>query len=102
MNPEIDVELLLRHIAKSDLLGREKLFLMELVQQSRWIPCSERLPEKDGRYLCVWLDNSVATFWFSNKHFRFSAEDTCEIDNLVTHWMPLPEPPEMEEEYETD
>lgn len=55
-----------------------------------WIPCSERMPEKDGRYLCVWLNNSVATFWLSNKHFRLCGE----IDHLVTHWMPLPEPPE--------
>lgn len=76
------------------------------VPEMDWIPCSERLPEKDGRYLCVWIDNDVAMFLFSNKHFRLSRHfsfdtgeiDTDEIDSIITHWMPLPEPPEDKED----
>ena len=103
MNPEIDVELLLKHIAKSDLLGREKMFLMELVQQSRWIPCSERLPEIGARALICAVDGCRTTARYcADGEWHLTTGGFLHDSNVVTHWMPLPEPPEMEEEYETD
>ena len=64
-----------------------------------WIPCSERLPEKDGDYLTTLTDkdgnyvdvtewqNIIGGRWIA----PFDECDYCEIGNVVA-WMPLPEP----------
>lgn len=68
------------------------------VRQVAWIPTSERMPDdSDGtcRYLCVWQGKTVDTGFFLNGHFRLYGEIK---DHLVTHWMPLPEPPKEEKE----
>lgn len=61
----------------------------------RWIPCSKKLP-LDGEDVLVWdaIEGDVFTgallggvFWvdgFDDKGFAWN----------ITHWMPLPEPPE--------
>ena len=59
------------------------------VEQPHWIPCSERLPEDDGKYLCCWQGISVGTGMFLNGYFRLYGEIK---DNLVTAWQPLPSP----------
>ena len=52
-------------------------------KQTRWIPVSERLPDKNGRYL-VTVKQGYVTFgaWI----------DVAENWAQVTAWMPLPEP----------
>lgn len=64
----------------------------EYPPKTRWIPCSERLPEEDGSYL-------VSGKWGSGKESvgdcEFSVEDgyfqtAWNFDVLA--WMPLPEP----------
>ena len=75
-------------------------------ERTRWIPCSERMPEDEIRsYLC----------WY--EYFRYGSYNamyqTCGIgyycngrwggevaqgrDARVLYWMPLPEPPEEEQ-----
>lgn len=53
--------------------------------EPQWIPCSERLPEKNGDYLCSLGDDehSIEVDTFAEDHF--------EIYNVIA-WMPLPEP----------
>ncbi len=58
-----------------------------------WISTKDRLPEKDGKYLCVWQGRSIDTGMFTNGHFRLYGEVK---DKLVSHWMSLPEPPKEE------
>ena len=73
---------------------------MEALKQTRWIPCSERRPKKNGRYLVVvkhWVDGKPVTreaYW--NEVDWLSGEKRVEITPRVTHWMSLPEPPEMD------
>lgn len=55
-----------------------------------WIPCSERLPEKDELVLVtVWNDVTIA--WRNIYGGWESAEDMYEKGD-VTAWMPLPKP----------
>lgn len=79
---------------------------------SEWIDVNERLPEDSGKYL-VWLGGfdqlafgklaHIAYFYSGNGYFSFSLNTamelgkkcSTEIDKMcVTHWMPLPKPPE--------
>lgn len=52
-----------------------------------WISVKDRLPDKNGKYLCVWQGRSIDTGMFTNGHFRLYGEVK---DKLVSHWMPLP------------
>lgn len=62
----------------------------------KWIPVTERLPEADGRYLC-----NIRMFSFPGRFYqavlpcsKYGFIEGCVYTNDVTHWMPLPEPPE--------
>ncbi len=69
----------------------------EYPPKTRWIPCSERLPEDDERVLATtaWEDVTIAervyppindTCWFIH-----DGSTNATIDDVVA-WMPLPEP----------
>ena len=63
-------------------------------QQPCWISVGERLPEDDGYVLCHCNDGSpdVVCMYYGDGEFV-----TPELDNIthiVTHWMPMPQPPE--------
>lgn len=60
------------------------------------IPCSERIPEKDGDYLCV-SNNEYKILPYRNGEFYCICFDSvlrC-CNSSVTHWMPLPQHPEL-------
>ena len=57
--------------------------------EPQWIPCSERLPEKDGYYLTTTCYRQVYCDFWNEDHF-----DRTEA---VIAWMPLPEPYEVKE-----
>lgn len=72
-----------------------------LKAQPKWISVEEKLPDKDGRYLvCDGGDVLEAQFYLTGQLRRpeWSTTDCYESEDLyhVTHWMPLPEPPEGE------
>ena len=67
-----------------------------------WIPCSERLPEKNGMYLCTQNTYDLAT----NKNIIRVSTELVEFYNgkwrraknlVITHWQPLPEQYKQEE-----
>jgi len=68
-------------------------------QNGQWISVENRLPETEGRYLAF---DGVAQYIFDLK-FTGTGLGYWECGylfkkttNAVTHWMPLPEPPEVE------
>lgn len=72
----------------------------------RWIPVSERLPERGERTLvrCLGKLYGPQTYvgTFCEVPFpagcglhRYWDSDECDTYLSVTHWMPLPEPPEV-------
>ena len=94
----------------------EKCFATENNVGHKWIPVSERLPEKDGKYLVAQkiFNNSIFQEVLSfakdgrkvdkydfhrgwkNVWYRYDSEwGHLTIDD-VTHWMELPEPPKGE------
>ncbi len=63
-----------------------------------WISVNERLPVKDCTVL-VAVDQRVAIAdWYVKDGWSISREDSAMgmTSNTVTHWMPLPDPPEAE------
>ena len=67
-------------------------------KQSEWISVDERLPQATGKYICGVKDKygntwTVSADWSLEMKTWFGVFG--EIKNMVTHWMPLPEPPKM-------
>ena len=70
-----------------------------LAEAPRWIPVTEKLPERNGFYLCLYeskakggvaMDEGLSILQFINKKW-------CLFDSyVVTHWLPIPEPPKEE------
>jgi hypothetical protein len=63
---------------------------------SEWISVKDRLPQATGKYLCAVKDKrgnlwTIASDWSLEMKSWFG--DYGEIKNIVTHWMPLPDPP---------
>lgn len=70
------------------------------VQQMRWIPVEERLPEEsDG--MVLFTNGKAVTSGYRNHMFRMSGEEGIYAPAIrkgggymrVTHWMPLPPGP---------
>ena len=67
-----------------------------------WIPVTERLPDFDGMCLCMRKSYSKANFRhqeimyfdYDGQGFFSNVEGIFVADGNVTHWMPLPKPPE--------
>lgn len=65
---------------------------LDAEERQRWIPVTERLPEKNGSYLVfVYGEVTEMNCWHGKWH-RLGDDYT----KAVTHWMPLPEPPKEE------
>lgn len=59
---------------------------------SDWIKCSDRLPDEDTLCLAIDEQQVIWTMHFDDDDFY---PDTGEVYGVkITHWMPLPEPPE--------
>jgi hypothetical protein len=57
-----------------------------------WIPVSERLPE-DGADVLAWCGWAITSRYDDENYWR--TEDGRNPIFMVTHWMPLPTPPEV-------
>ena len=66
------------------------------VSPPHWINVQDRLPEQDIQCL-IWTDKGWCGFGSCGIYDGEAEWDTesywAEEDGLVTHWMPLPEPP---------
>ena len=69
----------------------------------QWIPVTKELPKKDGEssIYCLVYDtyNYIVVRPFNEAHHCWDQEDgddyfTDAVGGMITHWMPLPEPPQ--------
>ena len=93
---------------------------IELLEQTKWIPVSERLPKEDGEYLLfgkVVEDDTEDIFigmydacaekfgywedYYDSKTLGFLDSGLIEYNKVIA-WMPLPEPYNVESEVEDD
>ena len=88
--------------AAMDYKDSAAYFLANGVTFQKWIPVTERLPEYDGTYLTFTTSGTVTTArWYAEHDMRnyrgdFIRHIEGRFHRNVTHWMPLPEPPEEE------
>lgn len=67
------------------------------MEVSRWIPVTERLPDKNKQWvlcLCVGGAMEVLRFDFQTWEWDSQYPGRRYMESYVTHWMLLPEPPE--------
>lgn len=55
---------------------------------AEWIPCSERLPGKDGSYIVTSSFGKVYTSHYYAEHGQWQ----CNRRGMIEAWMPLPTP----------
>ena len=89
-------------------LGNEKFtadieaidLAIKALEQTRWIPCAERLPEKDGYYLVTtkWKSRYLGNVYIDATMARYREKPKEWTYNHVIAWMPLPEPMKVGEE----
>jgi hypothetical protein len=67
---------------------------------NRWIPCETAMPEVGMPVLIYGCSHRVTAYYDNCKNlFRLTEDDNLYyIAEYVTHWMPLPEPPEQDDD----
>lgn len=82
---------------------------VDAVEVVRWTPVTERLPEENGNYIVtacdegcsygegIWYDTVVVVAEYYNGSWTWDENGTeYDLCGIVTHWMPLPQPPKGE------
>lgn len=69
----------------------------EIEDKRKWIPVTERLPDVEEVVLCFCRANIFFVLSWDGYHWHEGA-DRYYMSSFVTHWMPLPQPPESEGE----
>lgn len=76
-----------KYIMICELIDREGSQFEE--KTSKWIPVSERLPEKNGYYLVTDFESVEEAYFSFDRIWLSRYEDKMKG---VTAWMPLPDP----------
>ena len=86
------------HAQAAELLEAQRKRIVELEEQRRWIPVTERLPEHSGEYLVFRIGHQLLLN-YSERHRRFNCFDWYSDNEAEEmhidgeYWRDLPEPP---------
>ena len=64
---------------------------IEKQSKTDWIPCEERLPSEDGKYIVCTTKGSVYCAKYSKKHSTNYGFHTDSYTHIIA-WQPLPQP----------
>ena len=59
-----------------------------------WISVEDRLPEEGQRVLALFVTHFMEVACFKDGEWKVSFDDWSEYLFPISHWMPLPEPPQ--------
>ena len=85
-----------------NIFDLQKATIERLQAERRWIPVSERLPEIYEPVLTIYFtlggasQHEIRVRVADDKWTSVHEEDLNYSSNVLTHWMPLPKPPEGE------
>lgn len=65
-------------------------------RKQEWISVEDRLPEREGKYIAYTTRGTIEIARF----YSYYVNDKPQFDYWITHWMPLPQPPETKGETE--
>ncbi|WP_412523954.1 dATP/dGTP pyrophosphohydrolase domain-containing protein [Escherichia coli] len=94
------VQKVLDNLSQQKLVHKDVLPFSLPVTPDGWISCSERMPEDNKMLLAFSQGEIVAAYWnwvvnpIDYKKYRAFTYLSGNILDDVTHWMPLPEPPQ--------
>ena len=80
------------------------------VTVQEWISVNDRLPEESGNYIVccddsscsygegIWYSSDVVVVseYYEGSWIWYEGGTEWSLENIVTHWMPLPQPPKGE------
>lgn len=67
----------------------------DLLEKTKWIPVSERLPDVEREVLLYSNTMTWVGFLNDQKRWEVVGDDSTFDFNLTSHWMLLPEPPDV-------
>lgn len=85
------------HLHYAECFKEAKEIVQEVAKDGGWIPCSERLPEIDGKFLCTYIFKhhydmqfvQVLDYYATDETPHF--QHTLGVDGMeVIAWQPLP------------
>ncbi len=65
----------------------QESYLAGMEEANRWVSVDERLPDKRGYYFAGSVNKKAAFISY------YDADDKSFYDSGITHWLPLPQPP---------
>lgn len=101
----IDRDAVLKTMSGANIGGYITEKIMNIPAVNCWIPCSERLPKSVGNKVLVFCTGEDVNDYVGFGHYEnfkhietwYNLETSLPFADwglTVTHWMPLPEPPE--------
>ena len=99
-----------KNLEAADLIEQQEAKIKELeANVPRWIPCSERVPElpngrRCNRAVIVCVRGHVMPLIYERsivrgktvERWKWTWDRIYDDPESITHWMPLPEPPDMD------